>query len=61
MQDLVLNFGSRAGVWHYNRFSDVLVALMHLLLFTTVGHYVDDFTGEEQAKSAQSAADAADE
>ena len=53
-QHLVLNFGSRAAVWNYNRFSDALMMLFRLLLFVAVGHYVDDFNGDEGEATAAS-------
>ena len=52
---MVLNFGSRGAVWSYNLFADALMMLFRLILWVVVGHFVDDFNGDEPEESAQSA------
>ena len=51
----VLLFGAKGAVWSYGRFSDLLMHSARIILIMVVGHYVDDFTGIENAHTAMSA------
>ena len=51
----VLLFGAKGAVWGYGRSSDLLMHLARIILIMVVGHYVDDFTGIENAHTAMSA------
>ena len=50
-------FGAVGSVWGFNRCGDALSFLAQRLLFCMVGHYVDDFIGIEDVRSAQSSFD----
>ena len=51
----VLPFGAKAAVWAYGRVADFLCHLARVCLFTAVWHYVDDFSGLEDYRTADSA------
>ena len=57
-QHVVLVFGATSSVWGYNRFGDALVTIGRLTLATLCFHYVDDYGGVEEARTAVSAFDA---
>ena len=54
-QHVVLVFGATSSVWGYNRFGDALVGIGRLTLATLCFHYVDDYGGVEEARTAESA------
>ena len=43
------------AVWVYGRFSDLLMHSVRTIFIMVVGHYVDDFTGIENARTAMTA------
>ena len=54
-QHVVLVFGASSSVWWYNTFSDALVGIGRLTLAALCFHYVDDYGGVEEARTAESA------
>ena len=54
-QHVVLVFGATSSVWGYNRFGDALVGIGRLALATLCFHYVDDYGGVEESRTAESA------
>ena len=47
-------FGAAASVWNFNRVADALQQLIRTLFLTPLGHFVDDFNGAEDERTAES-------
>ena len=47
-------FGAAASVWNFNRMADALQQLIRTLFLTPLGHFVDDFNGAEDERTAES-------
>ena len=54
-QHVVLVFCATSSIWGYSRFGDALVGIGRLTLATLCFHYVDDYGGVGDARTAMSA------